>query len=77
MSRHREGVNPQGSLLLCVLGLVGAGGVEVEVAEDFAGLFVDDADVGSVDEGDDGLVFVGSSDSDFVEGAVVADGDFA
>ena len=38
---------------------------------------VDDSDVEVVDEGDDGLVFVGAADPDFVEVAFVADGDFA
>jgi hypothetical protein len=59
------------------LGLVGAGGVEGEVAQDFAGGGVDDADVEVVDEHDDGGSGVGSSDADFVEVAVVAEGDFA
>jgi hypothetical protein len=57
--------------------LVGAGGVEGEGAEDFAGSGVDDADVEVVDEGDDVGSGVGSSDADFVEVAVVAEGDFA
>lgn len=58
-------------------GLVVAGGVEGEVAENFAGGGVDDADVEVVDERDDvgsGELFV---DADVVESAVVADGDVA
>jgi hypothetical protein len=56
-------------------GLVVAGGVEGEVAEEFAGGGVDDADVGVGDEEDDGGWGVGSSEADVVEAAVVAEGD--
>ena len=47
------------------------------MAEEFAGVAVDDADVEVVDEGDDGLVFVGASDADAEHLAAVADSDFA
>jgi hypothetical protein len=56
-------------------GLVVAGGVEGEVAEEFAGGGVDDADVEVGDEEDDGGSGVGSSEADVVEAAVVAEGD--
>ena len=58
-------------------GLVVAGGVEGEVAEELAGGGVDDADVEVGDEHDDGGSGVGSSDADVVEAAVVAQGDRA
>jgi len=58
-------------------GLVVAGGVEGEVAEEFAGGGVDDADVEVGDEEDDGGSGVGSADADVVEPAVVAQGDRA
>ena len=57
--------------------MVAAGGVEGEVSEEFAGVGVDDADVEVVDDGDDGLVFVGASDADAEHLAAVSDGDFA
>ena len=56
-------------------GLVVAGGVEGEVAEEFAGGGVDDVDVEVGDEEDDGGSGVGSSDADVVESAVVAESD--
>ena len=58
-------------------GLVVAGGVEGELAEEFAGGGVDDADVEVVDEQDDAGSGVGSSDADVVEAAVEAQGDVA
>ena len=58
-------------------GLVVAGGVEGEVAEEFAGGGVDDADVEVGDEEDDGGLGVGSSEADVVKLAVVAEGDAA
>ena len=58
-------------------GLVVAGGIECEVAEEFAGGGVHDADVEVIDEDDDGGSGVGSSDADVVEAAVVAQGDGA
>ena len=58
-------------------GLVAAVGVEGEVADDFAGGGVDDADVEVVDEHDDRGAGEGSADADVVELAVVAEGDFA
>ena len=54
--------------------MVVAGGVEGEVAEEFAGGGVDDADLEVVDEHDDGGPVVGSADADVVESAVVAQG---
>ena len=57
--------------------MVAAFGVEGEGSQDFAGGGVDDADVEVVDEHDDGLAGPASSDGDLVEGAVVAEGDFA
>ena len=47
------------------------------MAEDFAGVSVDDSDVEVVDESDDGLLFVCASDADFVEVSFVADGDLS
>ena len=55
-------------------GLVVAGGVEGEVAEQFAGGGVDDADVEVVDEHDDVGPGVGPADADVVEFAGVAEG---
>ena len=57
--------------------MVAAGGVEGEVAEDFAGGGVDDADVEVGDEQDDAGSGVGSSDADVVESAVDAQADRA
>jgi len=61
----------------CVLGLVVAGWVEVEVSEDFAGRGGDDLDMPVVDQHDDGCLGVGSSDTDVVEFALVAEGEFS
>ena len=47
------------------------------MAEEFAGLGGDDADVEVVDEHQDGCVGVGSADADVVESTVVAEGDAA
>ena len=88
MSRDIEdGPNPQcgfGSFLFgggwglgFAGGLVVAGGVDGEVAEEFAGGGVDDADVEVVDEDDDVGSGVGSADADVVEPAVDAEGDGA
>ena len=44
--------------------MVSAGGVEGELAEDFAGGGVDDGDVEVVDQGGDGLAAVGAADAD-------------
>jgi hypothetical protein len=60
-----------------VEGLVVAGEIEGEVAEDLAGGGVDDADVEVGDEEEDGGSGVGSSEADVVESAVVAEGDAA
>ena len=56
-------------------GLVVAGGVEGEVAEEFAGGGVDDADVEVLDEQQDVGSGVGPADADVVEPAAVAQGD--
>ena len=53
------------------------GGVEGQVAEEFAGGGVDDADVEVLDEQDDAGVRVGSADADVVEAPGVAEGDVA
>ena len=45
VSRHRRQGEPSGFALFRVLGLVSAGGVEGEVAEDFACGGVEDGDV--------------------------------
>ena len=57
--------------------MVVAGGVQGEVAEEFSGGGVDDADVEVVDEHDDVGAGVGAADADVVEAAVVAEGDDA
>ena len=56
-------------------GLVVAGGVEDEVAEQFAGGGVDDAEVAVGDEHDDAGSGVFMAEADVVEAAVVAEGD--
>src|SRR5687767_4856914 len=58
-------------------GLVVAGRVEGELAEEFTGGGVDDADVEVVDEHQDWRAGVGAADADVVEAAVVAEGDAA
>ena len=58
-------------------GLVVAGGVEGELAEEFAGGGVDDADVEVLDEQEDVGSGVGSADADVVEAAGDAQGDGA
>ena len=55
-------------------GLVVAGGVECEFAEDLAGGGVDDGDVEVLDQEPDVGSGVGSSDADVVQAAVVAQG---
>ena len=60
-----------------MLGLVVAVGVEGELAEEFAGGGVDDADVEVGDEDDDVGSGVGPADADVVELAVVPQGDDA
>jgi hypothetical protein len=57
--------------------VVAAGGVEGEVAEEFAGGGVDDADVDVGDEQDDAGSGVGAANTDVVQVAVVAQGDRA
>lgn len=57
------------------LGLVVLGGVEGEVADDFAGLGVGDGDVEVLDQEEHGLSVVCSADADVVEAATVAEGD--
>ena len=61
--------------LRSALGLVVHGWVEGELADEFAGGGVDDADVEVVDEHQDGGSGVGSADADVVESAVDAQGD--
>ena len=58
-------------------GLVAAGGVEFEFAEQFAGGGVDDADVQVLDEQQDVGSGIGPADADVVELAGVAQGDGA
>jgi hypothetical protein len=57
-------------------GLVVAGGVDGEFADELAGGGVDDADLQVVDEEQDGVSGVGSSDPDVVQPAVHAQGEF-
>ncbi len=58
-------------------GLLVAGGVDGQLAEEFAGGGVDDADLKVVAEEQDGGSGVGSSDPDVVEASVDAQGEFA
>jgi hypothetical protein len=58
-------------------GLVVLGGVEDELAEEFAGGGVDHADVQVLDEQDDAGLGVGSADAEVVEPAGHAQGDAA
>jgi hypothetical protein len=58
-------------------GLVVAGGVEGEVAEELTGGGVDDADVQVLDQEKDAGSGVGPSDADVVKTAVIAQGDGA
>jgi hypothetical protein len=64
------------SVSLCeqILWLVVPGGVEDQVAQEFAGVGGDDADVEVLDQEEDVGSGVGSSDADVVQAAVVADG---
>jgi hypothetical protein len=57
--------------------LVALGGVEDELAEEFAGGGVDDSDVEVVDEDEHVGSGVGSTYSDGVELALISQGDFA
>jgi len=57
--------------------LVALGGVEGQLAEEFAGGGVDDADVEVLDQDDDAGSGVGSADADGVERPAVAQGDLA
>ena len=58
-------------------GLVVLGGVEDQVAEEFAGGGVDDADVAVADKEQDAGSGVGPADADVVEPSAVAQGDGA
>jgi hypothetical protein len=58
-------------------GLVVAGGVEGEVAQEFAGVGIDDADVEVLHEQQDALVGVVAADAGVVQAAVDAEGDDA
>jgi hypothetical protein len=87
VSRHRGGPNPidVGSGLLLLAGgagwasgaLVALGCVEGELAEEFAGGGVDDADVEVLGQDDDAGSGVGSAYADGVHLALVAPGDLA
>lgn len=57
--------------------MVVAGGDEGELAEEFSGGGVDDADVEVVDELEDGGFGVFGADGDVVEAAGAAQGEFA
>lgn len=57
--------------------MVVAGGVEFELAQEFAGGGVDDADAEVLDQDDDVGSGVGSADADVVELAGVSQGDDA
>ena len=73
VSGHRNSLNPRfvgSGFFVLGLGLVVAGGVDGEFAEDFAGDGVDDGDVEVVGEDEDAGSCVGSSDADVVEFAV-------
>ena len=56
-------------------GLIVAGGVEQELADDLTGGSVDDGDVEVLDQEPNVGSGVGSPDADVVESAVVSDGD--
>ena len=56
-------------------GLVGLVGVEGELAEEFAGVGVDHADVQVLDQEQDAGSGVGAAGADVVEAALVAEGD--
>jgi hypothetical protein len=58
-------------------GLVVAGGVDDQLAQQLAGGRVDDADLEVLDEQQDGGSGVGSADTDVVEAAVDPQGDLA
>ncbi|WP_210766406.1 hypothetical protein, partial [Cellulomonas algicola] len=66
---HRQQAGPSGSGLFACLGLVVAGGVDGEFAQEFSGDGVDHADVEVGDEHDHGGSGVGSSDADVVQAA--------
>src|SRR4051812_16574933 len=57
--------------------LVVAAGVEGEFADEFAGVFGDDADLEFADEHEDAGAGVVVADADVVQAAVVAQGEFA
>ena len=57
-------------------GLVALGGVEDQLADQFAGGGVDDADVEVLDQDEDVGSGVGSPDADGVKRSLVAQGDF-
>ena len=65
-------MNPQGSRVSVVLGLVVLVWVDGQVAEEFACDGVDDAGVEVVDEHDHGGSGVGSADADVVDAPVDA-----
>lgn len=59
------------------LGLVVLGGVEGELADEFAGFGVDGGDLKVLDQEQDGGAVPGASESDVVQAAAVAQGDGA
>lgn len=78
MSRHRKHLNLRLWVqVVSFLGLVAAVWVEGELADELSGCLVDDSNVEVVDEQDDGLVGVCSSDADVVHAAGSAEADGA
>ena len=63
--------------LLCFVAPVGGGGVDVVLAEDFAGGAVGDGDGGRADEDEDWLSAVGVADAEVVHAAGSAEADLA
>ena len=59
------------------LGLVVLGGVEGELADEFAGFGVDGGDLKVLDQEQDGGAVPGASESDVVQAAAVSQGDGA
>jgi hypothetical protein len=80
VARHTGRLEPLTRLLACFAdasGLVVHGWVEDEFSDDLAGGGVDDTDVKTVDQHQDGGSGVGSADADVVQSAVVAEAEFA
>src|SRR5262245_27099258 len=70
-------LNPRVAGCFALLGLVVAGGVEGEFADERSGRRVGDSDVKIIDDDRDAGSGVGSSDADVVESPGVAQGEFA